>query len=790
VTGSAKSDHTALADNALAARSRIAEMTPQEKTDLLSGFGMWKTARLERFGVEPIVMTDGTYGVRYSMSQIDGDQRGGADLDDFLAIVAQRASDVAIAWGEMKPATCFPNGSAMGCSWDVPLMERLGELLGRECRAMGVHMLLGPGINIRRIPLAGRSYEYYSEDPLLTGKLASAVIRGLQDQGVGASLKHFACNNSEIERTTMDSIVDERALREIYLRGFEIAVKDSDPWTVMSSYNRLNGVQTSQDRWLLTTVLRDDWGYEGVVIADWNGIKDRAASLVAGNELDMPESPRRKGDLLAALEAGDIPKDVVDRACARVLELIARGHAGQARPVTAVDAVAHHAEARAMAAAAMVLLKNEGVLPIGPDVRRILVVGRDAAVPVIQGSGCATTTPTQVDQPIGELRAVLGHTVEVLLHPALTEETLALCSQVDLVIVFTSTEGAYDGEGSDRTTLALGPDQDDMIATLAATGARMAVVIACPDAVVMPWAEDVGAIITTFYAGQAMGGAVADVLSGRVNPSGKLSVSFPRSLGDVPGFLTYPGERGRHVYSDGIHVGYRGYDQRGCAPLFPFGHGLTYTQFRYSDLALSDTALGKTGRIQVSFTLENTGDIAGAEVAQLYLRAKGVRLRRSPLELKGFAKIPLEPGERRGIVLDLAGHDLTVWDPDRQDWVIEAEEAEIVIAASSRDLRLAAPLSLRPSVLSWPRVQTDTQPVYVLGNPIARPILRQEFAQWAGISEADADKVLEHCANSFIGIFPTLERRLRMTVPEDRARHILGRINAAMDAAEQSLAKP
>lgn len=788
MAASMKHDPATLAARALAARDRLGEMTAQEKTDLLSGFGMWKTARLDRFGVEPIVMTDGTYGVRYSISQIDGDQRGGSDLDDFLEIVAQRASDVALAWGQMKPATCFPNGSAMGNSWDVAMMERLGELLGRECRAMGIDMLLGPGINIRRTPLAGRAYEYYSEDPLLTGKLSAAVIRGVQKQGVGTSLKHFACNNSEIQRTTMDSVVDDRALREIYLKGFEIAVTEAAPWTVMSSYNRLNGVQASEDPWLLTKVLREDWGYEGVVISDWNGVKIPAAAVNAGSDLDMPESPRRKGDLLAAIHSGAVPMEVVDAACRRVLELIARGHAGRAVPVIAADHTAHHAEARAMAAASMVLLKNEGILPISADTKRILIVGRDAETPVIQGSGCATTLPTQVDQPLAELRAVLGDAVELTLHPALTEETLTLARAVDLVLVYTSTEGAYDGEGSDRTTLALGPDQDEMIAALAATGAKMAVVIACPDAVVMPWAGDVGAILTTFYSGQAMGGAVADVLSGRVNPSGKLAVSFPHALGDVPGFISYPGERGRHVYAESIHVGYRGYDQRGADVLFPFGHGLSYTRFAYSDIAVSATAVGKGEAIEVSFSIENTGAVAGAEVAQLYLKAKGLRLRRSPLELKGFAKITLAPGESRRVTITLAGRDLCVWSPERDDWVIEAEEAAIVIAASSRDARLAAPLTLKPSVLSWPRVQFDTQPAYVLGNPVARPILRKEFAAWAGISEEKADLVLEHCANSFIGIFPTLERRLRMTVPEAVGQAILDRINQAMDEAERQLA--
>ncbi|EFX04907.1 beta-glucosidase-like glycosyl hydrolase [Grosmannia clavigera kw1407] len=784
-------DHQALADKALAARELVGTMTAEEKTALLTGNGMWKTARLARLGVEPAVMTDGTYGVRYSVPQIDGDEQAGTDLDAFLSVVQQRASEIDKAWGQLRPATCFPNGSAMGCSWDIDLMAHLGVLLGRECRTMGIHTLLGPGINIRRTPLAGRSYEYYSEDPLLTGKLAAAVITGIQDQGVGTSLKHFAGNNSEMQRTSMDSVVDARALREIYLRGFQMAIRDSDPWTVMSSYNRLNGVQAAEDPWLLTQVLRRDWAYDGLVMSDWNGIKDRAASLTAGNELDMPESPRRKADLLAAIRSGELSADVVDAACVRVLDFIARCHAGCTVPVAPTDLAAHHVEARRMAAASMVLLKNDGaVLPVAPTVRRVLVVGRDAETPVIQGSGCATTMPTQVDEPLAELRALLGPDVAIELDSRNTadDSLFARAAAAHLVVVFASTEGAYDGEGSDRSTLALGPGQDALITALADhCTTPMAVVVACPDAVAMPWADRVGAVLVTFYSGQAMGGAVADVLTGRVNPSGKLSVTFPHRLGDVPGFLSYPGEQGRHLYSEGIHVGYRGYDFRHCTPLFPFGHGRSYTTFRYADLQLSASSIGRSGHVTASFSLHNTGTVAGAEVAQVYLRAKGHLLRRSPLELKGFAKVVLAPGETRRVDVAIDGRDLTVWDPVRNDWVLEAEDAELVVAASSRDLRLAAPLTLRPSVLSWARVSFDSQPAYVIGNPVARPILRRELAREANISPHDADVVLDHCANSFIGIFPTLERRLRITVPNTRALEILTMINTAMDEAELKL---
>lgn len=782
------SDTTMFADQPADANDRIVDaMTNQEKVDLLSGFGMWKTAGIAAHGIKPIVMTDGTYGVRYSIPQIDSDERGGMDLDAFLSVVNQRASDVSIAWGEMKPATCFPNGSAMGNSWDEALMQRLGTLLGKECRAMGVHLLLGPGINIRRTPLAGRSYEYYSEDPLVTGRLSAAVIEGIQSQGVGTSLKHFACNNSEVERTTMDSIVDERALREIYLKGFEIAIRQSNPWTIMSSYNRLNGVQASQDPWLLDDILRKEWGFKGVVVSDWHGIKDRPASLIAGGDLDMPESPRRKADLLAALNSGTVPAATVDLSCKRMLDLIELCHKGAEGAVPAYTADEHHAEARAMAAASMVLVRNEGLLPIRPGMRRIVVIGRDAGTPVIQGSGCATTIPTMVDQPLEQLQKALGADQTLTFRTEADAETLELAANADLVLVYTSTEGAYDGEGSDRTTLTLGPGQDEMIAALAAVSDRVAVVIACPDAVEMPWIDKVGAVLVTFYSGQAMGGAVADVLTGAVNPSGKLSVTFPKRLTDVPGFLHYPGENGQHVYGEGIHVGYRSYDMREIEPLFPFGHGLSYTTFAYADLSLSAAEIGLNDEITVAFTVTNTGDRAGAEVAQLYLQAPGKRLKRSPQELKGFAKPVLQPGESRKIQLTLKGSDLAIWDSALKRWVLEGVDARLVVGASSRSPQLTADLKLKPSVLPFRRLAYDTQPVYVLPNAIACDGICAYLTARCNISPEDAMRMLQHCANSFFGIFTSLERRLRLSIPEAEVAHLIKEINAAMDAAEARL---
>ena len=777
----------------------VAEMTDEEKVALLAGHRMWKTESIERLGIPRIVMTDGTYGVRYSIPQIDGDEAGGQDFDAFLSVVNQRADHVQIAWGQMKLATCFPNGSSLGCSWDVDLARQLGEALAKECQEFGVHLLLGPGINIRRTPLGGRSYEYYGEDPTLSGDFAAGVINGLQENGIGASLKHFACNNSEVERTSMDSVVEERALREIYLRGFERAIKKSNPWTVMSSYNRLNGVQAAEDPWLLNQVLREDWGYDGLVVSDWHGIKDRPASLIAGNELDMPESGTRKADLLEAIRAGKVERAVVNTACERVLKLVRLAKLGENRSIT-FDRAEHHALARKMAAESVVLLKNEGdLLPIEPSrVKRIAVVGEGAGVPVIQGSGCATTMPTSIDVPLEEILKLAGSDIEILTFRGTSEieteragliaEAEAGVAGADMVVVFVNNENGYDGEGSDRRTLALAPGHDELVERLVAANPNTVVVVASPDAVVMPWVDKVPAVVEIFFSGQAMGGGIADVLFGRANPSGKLTTTFPKRMEDMPAYLTYPGENGRHVYSEGVHVGYRWYDARKIEPLFPFGHGLSYTRFAYSDVQLDRTELHLGETVTISFTLTNTGLREGKEVAQVYARYGAPRLIRPVRELKSFAKVTLKPGESRRVAIAIPAEDLCAYDTTRQRWALDEDMVVLEVAASSRDIRLEAPLRTKGSVSEHRRIAWDTQPVFVLANPIARRMFGTFLQKQLAIGAEDADRMLEHCANSFFGIFTTFDRRLRKSFARADIDALILDINQEMEEQELRMA--
>ena len=642
----------------------LAAMSAEEKVALLTGSGLWRTASLPQHGIEDIIMTDGTYGVRYSSAQIDGREKW--SMDDFISVITQTADQASVEEPAAKggsealfstslPATCFPNGSSLACSWDVELVHQMGQALGRECQQMGVGILLGPGINIRRTPLAGRGYEYYAEDPVVSGDIAAALINGLQQEGVGASLKHFAANNSEFRRTEMDSIIEERALREIYLAGFQRAIAKSRPWTVMSSYNRLNGVQTSQDPFLLTQVLRDEWGYDGLVMSDWYGIKDRPASLMAGNDLAMPETRRDKQTLLAAIEAEEMPMAVVDRACLRMLELLDKVQRHR-RPQTRADFTAHHALAQRLAGESIVLLKNEeALLPLRSEkTPRIAVLGKPAQEPVIQGSGCATTVPYLLDRPLDEIFDLAGDDFSVTWAVGapddLRDDEQALaqaCSvaqEADVAVLFVSTAVGEDGENGDRQ--------------------------ANSDAVVMPWLGECKALLETFFAGQGMGRAVAEILFGKRNPCGKLTVTVPNSLEETPAWLHYPGENLRHYYGEGLFVGYRYYDKRRLTPQFPFGFGLSYTRFAYDNIALSASRLGADETLTVSFDLTNCGEYAGKEIVQLYVSApKGEQIREVQ-SLKAFSKVALAAGESRRVSLQLPIAELACYHPGLGDWMV------------------------------------------------------------------------------------------------------------------------
>jgi beta-glucosidase len=552
----------------------LAELTLEEKAALCLGSDFWHSAPVPRLGIRAITMADGPHGLRKKAQKGEYDQISGS-----------------------VPATCFPTASALASSFDPGLVRRVGEAIGVEARAQGVDVVLGPGINIKRSPLCGRNFEYFSEDPLVSGVLGAALVQGLQSQGVGASVKHFAANNQETDRARVSADVDERTLREIYLPAFERVVAEASPWTVMCSYNRINGTYASQSSWLLTEVLRDEWGFDGLVVSDWGAVHDRVAALVAGLELEMP--PKLGVDdeaIVTAVRAGELDEAVLDRAVARVLRVVDRANA-RGGAADAFDVDAHHALARAAAAECAVLLKNEGsLLPLAPAAgETVAIIGEFARTPRYQGAGSSQVNPTRVDVALDELRAAIPDGVEVAFaagfgirttrdDAALADEAVALATAADVVVAFLGLPGADESEGFDRDHMDLPANQTALLARLAEANPRVVVVLANGSAVrLSDWDQHARSVLECWLSGQAAGGAVADLLLGAANPCGRLAETLPLRLEDTPCHLNFPGEAGHVRYGEGVFVGYRGYDALDREVSYPFGHGLSYTSFEYAD---------------------------------------------------------------------------------------------------------------------------------------------------------------------------------------------------------------
>jgi beta-glucosidase len=676
--------------------SSIENLTRDEKAALTSGANFWYTKAVA--DIPAIMLTDGPHGVRK--------QREGGDHLGLL---------------DSEPATCFPPAVALGSSFDVALLERVGVALGEESKAMSVGVLLGPGINLKRSPLCGRNFEYLSEDPIVSGVLGSALVRGLQSQGVGASLKHFAANNQETDRMRVSADIDERPLRELYLRGFQKVVQDEQPWTVMCSYNRVNGVLASQNPWLLTSVLRDEWGFEGLVVSDWGAVVNRVAALQAGLDLEMPSNGGRSdAELVAAIDRGDLDEAVLDRSAARVAALVDKAVAS-ADPKARYDAEAHHALAREAAGASIVLLKNDGVLPLATDAS-VAVIGELARTPRYQGAGSSLINPTQLDDALTELSVLAGRDLPFAAgydhdgssSPKLTAEAVATASAAETVLLFVGVPAAQESEGFDRADLELPAAQLALIDAVVSANPRTVVVLSNGGVVRLSgFSARVPAIVEGWLLGQAGGGAVADVLYGVVNPSGRLAETIPVRLEDTPAFLDFPGEFGHVRYGEGVFVGYRWYDARDMAVSYPFGHGLSYTTFEYSDLELATDASG----IIASVTVANTGDRDGAEVVQLYTGVTGSVVTRAPRELKAFAKVQVPAGESRRVELRVARGDLAYWDIRVGRWVVEGGEYSVEVGASSRDVRNSGSVAVDGDALRLPLTLQST-----LGEVLADPI--------------------------------------------------------------------
>ncbi len=664
-------------DNKTRARELVLQMTLEEKASLCSGLDTWHLKGISRLGLPSIMVTDGPHGLRKQ-----------DDKADHLGL------------NKSVPAVCFPTASATACSFDRDLLYKIGAAMGEECLQENVAVLLGPGVNIKRSPLCGRNFEYFSEDPYLAGELAASLINRVQSKGVGTSLKHYAANNQESRRMTIDSVVDERALREIYLSAFETAVKKAQPWTVMCSYNRLGGEYLADSKRFLSDILRDEWGFDGLVVTDWGACNDRVQGVRAGCDLEMPSSNGINDKaIVEAVKGGTLDMTALDTVAERVVRLIldAQEHKKEGY---CYDESAHHALARKAAAQSAVLLKNEGgILPLKEGLS-LAVIGQFAKSPRYQGEGSSHINPTRLDSAFDAFNEA-GIAFDYadgydLKRPDAVDDKLieAACAAArgkDAAIVFAGLPPAYESEGFDRTKLDMPLSHNRLIEAVCAANPNTVVVLQLGAPVTMPWAGLSKGILLAYLGGQAGGSGVMDVLFGSVNPSGKLAETFPLALEDTPSFLNFPGGQKTVEYRESIYVGYRYYDAAGKQVLYPFGHGLSYTTFYYSDLRLSAQRLRKGETLEATFTITNTGTVRGAEIAQLYVGPKaGTRLFRATRELKGFEKVMLEPGESKTITLLLNDRSFSYYNTEENCFALEGGTYAIEVGASSRDLYLGA----------------------------------------------------------------------------------------------------
>jgi beta-glucosidase len=703
-------------------QSLIKQMTLEEKASLCSGLNDHFTKPIPRLGIPSVDVEDGPHGLRKQMGE------------DTLG---------------RHPATCFPADAAIASSWNPEVARGIGEAIARECLAAEVSVLLGPAMNTKRSPLCGRNFEYYSEDPYQSGAMAAAYVRGLQSQGVGACMKHFAANNQEFLRMHINAQIDERALREIYLAGFERVVKEGRPWAVMAAYNKLNGTFCTENKRLLTDILRDEWGFDGFVMSDWGAVSIRENALAAGLELEMPASGGY-GDrrIVAAVQEGRLQEEALDAAVERLLRFIDR--AIQAKRDVRVDKQAQHDAAAKAAEECVVLLKNEGgALPLKKQ-GTIAVLGGMAQTPRYQGGGSSNVAVERVDIPLEELRKRAGGARVLYAEGYVAEkndimfqltapecpseypdeeriaQAVEAAKQADCAVVFAGLPESYESESIDRRHLRIPDGQTRLIEVVAAVQPNTIVVLNNGSPVEMPWLDQVSAVLESYVCGQGCGSAVARILFGEVNPSGKLAETFPKNLRDTP--ADYPAlapDRETTLYREGILVGYRYFDAKGIEPLFPFGHGLSYTSFAYSNLRLGSDSIHDDETLDVTLDLTNTGKVAGAEVVQFYLAMPGTAIFRPVMELKGFAKVFLQPGETKQVGVQLPPRAFAWYDPEKADWVVEAGEYEVRAAASSRDIRAAAPVVVSNRNPEAPRFDRDSTIGSVIQHPAGRAVMHQ-----------------------------------------------------------------
>ena len=675
-------------------KTLVQQMTLAEKAGFCSGLDMWHTKPVERLEIPSMMMTDGPHGLR-----------------------KQKAGANPLEVGDSVQAVCFPTASALAASFDRELLFRLGETLGNECQAEDVAILLGPGVNIKRSPLCGRNFEYLSEDPYLAGELAAAYIRGLQSRGVGASLKHFAANNQETRRMTSNSAVDERTLHEIYLAGFEFAIKGGCPKSVMCSYNKINGVYAAENRELLTGILREQWGFEGFVVTDWGAVRDRVKGIQAGLDLEMPGSGGANDQkIIAAVQSGALDEALVDKTVMRILR--AFFDYTKKRDTGAVfNRNKDHETAVAIAAECAVLLKNEGdALPLKKDAN-IAFIGEFAQKPRFQGGGSSFINAAKITGALDTLQGKANVTFcrgydsrSSDTDASLIDEAVKAAMNADIAVIFAGLPDAYESEGFDRKHIDLPENQNALISAVCAAQRNTVVVLHNGAPVAMPWIHEARAVLEMYLGGEGVGEAAVSLLYGEVNPSGRLAETFPLKLSDNPSYLNFPGYRDETVYRESVYVGYRYYDTKEMPVLFPFGHGLGYTTFKYSAISIDKAKMQDTETCAVTAAIKNTSSRAGKEVVQLYVRSHGKGIGRPARELKGFVKISLEPGEETTVSFTLDKRAFAYYEEAVHGWMVESGEFTVELGASSRDIRLAAAISVE-STQEIPVVFTPYSPI-------------------------------------------------------------------------------
>lgn len=679
----------------------IKQMTLEEKAGLCSGADFWNTLGIERLGIPSVMMTDGPHGLRK--------QVGAADH---------------LGLNKSVTAVCFPAACATASSFDVDLMERMGQTLGDECQAENVSMLLGPAVNIKRSPLCGRNFEYMSEDPYLTGKMASAYIRGVQSRGVGTSIKHFAVNNQETDRMRISADLTERAFREIYLPPFEEAVKNAQPKTVMCSYNRINGVFSSENRELLTKILRDEWGFEGYVVSDWGAVNDRVLGLKAGLDLEMPGSEgynTRK--IIRAVEAGELDEQLLDQTVERILKVVF-SYADQRKPETVFDREKDHKAAADIEAECAVLLENRGTLPLKKE-QTVLYIGEFAKNPRYQGGGSSHIYTEGVVSALEtaltkgrRVKYVKGFSSEGdLMTDEELEEACRAAKEADAVVIFAGLPDIFESEGYDRKSMALPSCQNRLVEAVCAVQKNVAVVLHNGSPVEVPWAEKVGAILEMYLGGEGVGEACDRLLYGEANPSGRLAETFPIHLEDNPSYLNFPGDGRNVLYGEDIFVGYRYYEKMKVPVRWAFGHGLSYTEFSYDNLRLSASEIREGETLHISVDVENAGTMAGSEVVQLYVGCTGGAVPRPVKELKGFQKVFLKPGEKKTVNMQLSARDLAYYETQIHDWYAPSGVYVIQVGHASDDIRLSAELSFAAKSLLPLTVDNTTTIGELLSHP-------------------------------------------------------------------------